>query len=134
MDCVGCSRRAALVTILLSTTAARAKCGGIDVGAIKSYAVGTFKLIEADVGRIIVARDGAGLYAFSATCTHMGGAISLTDATGTSACPSHQSMFGPNGEVLRGPATRPLPHFAVKQCEGRVFVDPFTIVPPDTRA
>jgi Rieske Fe-S protein len=107
---------------------------GVDVGAAKAFAVGTFKLIEADFGRLIVARDAKGLYAFSAMCTHMGGAVSLVDDKGTTVCPSHQSMFGANGEVIRGPATRPLPHFAVKVCEGRVLVDPLTVVGADDRA
>lgn len=134
-ECLGCSRRVVLITLLLSSSHALAKCGnGLDVGAAKSHPVGTFRLIEADMGRFIVARDAAGFYAYSAMCTHMGGAIVLSDANGTSTCPSHQSMFGPHGEVLRGPATRPLPHFAVTLCEGRVFLDPFTIVTADARS
>lgn len=136
MSCTGCTRRAALAVILLSTGHALAKCAekGIDVGPLKAYPVGTFKLIEADVGRIIVARDAKGVYAYSGVCTHMGGAIYLADDQGTSQCPSHQSMFGPNGEVIKGPATRPLPHFAVRVCEGRVLVDAMTIVDADVRA
>lgn len=135
VSCVGCTRRTALAVILLGSSRALAKCTekGIDVGALKSYPAGTFRLIEADVGRIIVACDDKGLYAFSAVCTHMGGAVSLLDDKGMSLCPSHQSMFGPNGEIVRGPATRPLPHFAVKTCEGRVLVDPTLVVPPETR-
>ncbi len=135
MSCSGCTRRAAIAVLLLSTGRAFAKCTekGIDVGALKSYPVGTFRLIEADVGRLIVARDDKGLYAYSAVCTHMGGAVYLADDHGTSVCPSHQSSFGPNGEVLRGPATRALPHFAVRTCEGRVLVDPTTVVAAEVR-
>lgn len=136
MDCGGCTRRTALgALVLLTTRRAFAKCTdkGVDVGALKAYAVGTFKLLEADFGRVIVARDAKGLYAFSGMCTHMGGSIALSDDKGTTVCPSHQSMFGANGEVLKGPATRPLPHFPVKVCDGRVLVDPFTVVAADER-
>ena len=124
MDCIGCTRRAALSAIVvLATGPALAKCTekGVDVGAAKAWSIGTFKLIEAEFGRVIVARDGKGLYAFSGMCTHMGGAVYLSDDKGT------------NGEVIRGPAIKPLPHFAVKVCDGRVLVDPVTVVDADAR-
>lgn len=136
MDCTGCTRRVALSAIVvLATRPALAKCTekGVDVGAAKAWSIGTFKLIEAEFGRVIVARDGKGLYAFSGMCTHMGGAVYLSDDEGTSVCLSHQSLFGPNGEVIRGPAIKPLPHLAVKVCDGRVLVDPATLVDADAR-
>ena len=137
MNCAGCSRRTAVLGLVLLATPrafANSSCEkGLDLGPVTSFAVGAFKLIEADFGRAIVARDAKGLYAMSAMCTHMGGSIGLIDDKGTTVCPSHQSMFGANGEVIRGPAARPLPHFAVKVCEGRAYLDPFTLVAADTR-
>ncbi len=103
--------------------------GSLDAGPVP--AVGAARLVEADV-RLVVARDASGVYAMSAVCTHMGGALFL-DPDGTSRCPAHASRFGKNGERLEGPAQRGLSHFAVRLCDGRVWVDPTTVVPPDTR-
>ncbi len=128
-------RRTALLTGCLACVpraleAATCKpSGAIDGGPVP--AVGSARLVEADV-RLIVARDASGIYALSGMCPHMGGAIYL-ETDGTSRCPAHDSRFGKNGELLKGPALRGLTHFAVRVCDGRVWVEPGTVVPVDTR-
>ncbi|WP_299568939.1 FAD-dependent oxidoreductase [uncultured Williamsia sp.] len=42
-------------------------------------------------------------------CTHLGGILHWNDAEQSWDCPLHGSRFGPDGDVLEGPATRHLP-------------------------
>ena len=60
-----------------------------------------------------VQRDVSGvLHALSARCTHMGCLVAYNEAEQTWECPCHGSRFAPDGTVLQGPATEPLPRRA----------------------
>ena len=59
--------------------------------------------------RCAVYRDEDGrAHAVSARCTHMGCLVAFNSAEHAWECPCHGSRFGTDGEVLHGPATRPL--------------------------
>lgn len=63
-------------------------------------------------------RDDTGeLHLRSAVCTHAGCTVHWNGFEGCWDCPCHGSQFGPDGEVLNGPATRPLA--AVDEAEAR---------------
>jgi nucleotide-binding universal stress UspA family protein/nitrite reductase/ring-hydroxylating ferredoxin subunit len=59
--------------------------------------------------KVAVYRDPSGVvHALSATCTHMGCTVKWNPAGKTFDCPCHGSRFSPTGEVVNGPAGRPL--------------------------
>ena len=49
------------------------------------------------------------MHLMSARCTHMGCTVAWNTGTSLFECPCHGSKFGPGGEVVNGPAARPLP-------------------------
>jgi nucleotide-binding universal stress UspA family protein/nitrite reductase/ring-hydroxylating ferredoxin subunit len=60
--------------------------------------------------KIAVYRDKKGrTTTLSARCTHMGCTVKWNPAEATWDCPCHGSRFAPAGEVMSGPAERPLP-------------------------
>lgn len=60
--------------------------------------------------RVALYRDAAGeLHALSSVCTHMACDVGWNDREKVWDCPCHGSRFSPAGDVIRGPAARPLP-------------------------
>jgi Rieske Fe-S protein len=79
-------------------------------------------LPEAEEDPIFVLALGAGAFAaLSSRCTHRGCTVEA-EATRL-VCPCHGSIFGRNGDVLRGPAQRPLPRYHTAVADGRLFID-----------
>jgi Rieske Fe-S protein len=79
---------------------------------LDSIAPGDGRVISHDGRSLAVCRDDDGtLHACSATCPHLGCIVEWNAAERTWDCPCHGSVFGAGGEVIFGPATKPLkPH------------------------
>jgi nucleotide-binding universal stress UspA family protein/nitrite reductase/ring-hydroxylating ferredoxin subunit len=59
--------------------------------------------------KVAVYRDPGGVvHALSAACTHMGCTVKWNPTERTFDCPCHGSRFSPTGELINGPAARPL--------------------------
>jgi cytochrome b6-f complex iron-sulfur subunit len=82
---------------------------------------------------IYLVRDGEGVFAQSAVCTHLGCLTRPTPTGDGFFCPCHGSRFALDGSVLAGPAPRPLPHFRVELKEDYFWVDSVQEEDPDAR-
>ncbi|MGA4847101.1 FAD-dependent oxidoreductase [Streptomyces sp. G5(2025)] len=79
------------------------------VDSVDEIPAGSGAVVRVEGRRCAVHRDEDGvLHAVSARCTHMGCLVAFNEAETTWECPCHGSRFGTDGEVLQGPATRPL--------------------------
>lgn len=106
--------------------------GPVEAGRPEDYAVGSLTFVEK--ARSYVGRDERGLYAIVAACTHLGCTARPVDPAGTLICPCHGSQFSRDGQVLSGPATKPLPRALVgRGANGRLFVDRSHLVGVDYR-
>ncbi|MFJ1589299.1 FAD-dependent oxidoreductase [Kitasatospora albolonga] len=79
------------------------------VDSVTEIAPGSGAVVRVEGRRCAVYRDEDGIaHAVSARCTHLGCLVSFNEAETAWECPCHGSRFGIDGEVLHGPAVRPL--------------------------
>jgi len=71
--------------------------------------VGEAAILAGNPGKLAAFRDHNGeVFCVSADCTHLGCTVAWNEAERTWDCPCHGSRFKPSGEVIHGPATKPL--------------------------
>ena len=73
---------------------------------------------------VVVVNTGEGFAAISAICTHLGCIVKWKKGRRQFFCPCHGGRFGLDGQVLGGPAPRPLPKLEVAEVAGQVIVRP----------
>lgn len=77
---------------------------------ITELSPGEGDVVRSSAGKVAGYRDQDGvLHAVSARCTHLGCQVRWNAAERSWDCPCHGSRFGVDGEVIAGPAVRPLP-------------------------
>lgn len=99
------------------------------VGKVDDFAEDSIKFIEAKK-LFIINREGQ-FQAISAVCTHLGCTVKMAPESQFH-CPCHGSKFDEHGNVIAGPAPRPLPHFELSVSrDGDIVVDMKKIVGAD---
>ena len=136
----------ALISLALAAPAAlyllipprsRKESGWVDVGDLGQFQPGqpqelTFRHIRVDGWKMrsekatawVVKLSNNQVVAFSPWCTHLGCAYHWDNAKRDFECPCHSSVFAINGQVLSGPAPRPLDRYEVKLERSRLWLGP----------
>jgi Rieske Fe-S protein len=120
---------AATTPAAAGSTASGAAAGGAS-GSTGAKALAATSQIPVGSGmifpgpQVVVTQPTAGEFkAFSAICTHMGCIVNQI-SNGTIDCPCHGSQYSiATGDVVTGPAPRPLPAKQIKVSGGSVFLE-----------
>lgn len=91
-------------------------------GQVGEFQPGTVSHVQS--GRFYLTRleDGS-MLALWHRCTHLGCTVPWREDEGQFHCPCHSSIFNNVGEVLSGPAPRPMDLFPIEIEDGQVVVD-----------
>ncbi|MCS7039941.1 MAG: Rieske 2Fe-2S domain-containing protein [Anaerolineae bacterium] len=95
--------------------------GLVFAGKVEEFAINSVNRVLQ--GRFYIVRTEDGLLALWQKCTHLGCAVPWVEEEGQFHCPCHGSRFNRVGEVIGGPAPRPLDTFPVTVRSGEVWVD-----------
>ena len=90
-------------------------------GKIENYNPDSVTYIKEQ--NVFIIRNKEGHFtALSAVCTHLGCTTSWKSGPGIIACPCHGSKYNQKGEVIDGPAPKPLPKFAMTVDENKQII------------
>ncbi|WP_170852481.1 FAD-dependent oxidoreductase [Blastococcus sp. DSM 46786] len=94
----------------VAKTWVRGRVGGAPKGSPADLERGEAAVLEVEGEQTAAYRDEQGtLHAVSSVCTHMACTVAWNDGEKSWDCPCHGSRFTPDGDVLHGPASSPLP-------------------------
>ena len=96
--------------------------GKVIAGEVNEFQPGTVSHVSKGHFYISCLDDG-GLLAMWQKCTHLGCTVPWREAEGHFHCPCHSSIYTPTGEVISGPAPRPLDLFPIEIVDSTVIVD-----------
>lgn len=98
----------------------------VPAGNVEEFQPGAVSHVAA--GRFYVTRVDEGFLAMWQRCTHLGCTIPWDEAAGEFRCPCHSTVFNIRGEVISGPAPRPMDLFPVEIRDGEIFVDTSRVI------
>lgn len=95
-----------------------------DVASVAELQDGKMSKVEVKGRPIVLLKHEDGLHAFEGTCPHYGCGLWQGKLDGhVVTCPCHGSQFDiTDGHLIHGPATSPIPTYAVRESGGRVEV------------
>ena len=97
-------------------------------GNLADFPEGTLRFNQEQ--KVYLIGSQAGIFALSAVCTHLGCITRPVSSEGIIACPCHGSRFDLEGNVIQGPAHRPLPWLQVSaDAGGNITVDTSVVIP-----
>jgi glycine/D-amino acid oxidase-like deaminating enzyme/nitrite reductase/ring-hydroxylating ferredoxin subunit len=80
-----------------------------DVKERNAIAFGSGAIVREGASLLAIYRDNEGVFhELSPACTHLGCVVQWNGVESSWDCPCHGSRFAPDGQVLNGPATKPL--------------------------
>ena len=88
-----------------------------DLGDADGYPPGS-RTVRADIPSVIYNRAGE-ITAYSLTCTHLG--CTIEENGETFVCPCHGSRYNLDGQVLKGPAQKPLRRLEVEMLDDQTL-------------
>jgi len=100
-------------------------------GSLLDYSEGVVRFNKQQKAYVIGAAGG--VYALSAVCTHLGCITRFLSDEKCIACPCHGSRFDLEGNVIHGPAPRPLQWLEVQADTGGTLVVDTSVVIPHGR-
>lgn len=99
----------------------------IPVGNIKEFKVGSVSTVR-EMHGFVSRLDNKGALVMSWRCTHLGCTVPWVDAEGQFHCPCHGSIYDAKGQVLAGPAPRPLDLYSAEVVNNQLVVDTSNLI------
>jgi len=96
----------------------------LDMGPVSDMPAGTGQVVPVGSTSVIVVRPGPeeSVVAFVAACTHLGCIVTWNVGRKQIICPCHGAIFDLRGNVMGGPAPRPLPPFPASVQAGKIIL------------
>ncbi len=89
---------------------------------LKPNSAVVFADAKTEVPRVVVRLASGDLVMYSAVCTHKGCTVGYKADEQHLVCPCHNSTYSPlSGDVVSGPADKPLAKLSVKIKEGKIL-------------
>ncbi len=104
-----------------SASSGGSKKAGITI-SLTELSTGKSKVVVVAGKPVIVVRTEEGVFALSAVCTHLGCIVKWDGTVKRLICPCHAANFDLNGNVLGGPAPRPLSVLSTKIVRDSILI------------